>query len=198
MLHVWPGGAKHRTPGGPRSGLKHHWDAPSIAAQVTGLTTVLQEAIDAHVPEKTICWASKPWWSPAVAAARRTMRHLLHRAERHGTTHDWSLYRRARRAFTTTVRRAKASAWRDFCASVNTQDLWSHVRRIVKPHQRLHVEDLRSPQGNGSPRMRKKRRSLLIGFSPLAHSPLPSMPSLRAAGRTSSNGFPRGGMIFLH
>ena len=75
------------------------------------------------------------------------MRHLLHRAERHRTAHDWSLYPRARRAFTSTVRRAKATAWREFCASVDKQDLWSHVRRIVKPHQRLHVEDLCSPQG---------------------------------------------------
>ncbi|MCG8453615.1 MAG: hypothetical protein MI717_10590, partial [Spirochaetales bacterium] len=141
-------------------------DASSIAAQVTDLTTVLQDAIDAHVPEKTICWASKLWWSPAVAEARRTMRHLLHRAERHGTAHDWSLYRRARRAFTTTVRRAKATAWRAFCASVNKQDLWSHVRRMVKPHQRLHVEDLRSPQGEWVTEDAEKAEVLAHRFFP--------------------------------
>ena len=132
----------------PGHGSGPYGDSPPLEDQVTHLTTVLQEAIEAHVPEKTICWASKPWWSPTVAEARQRMRHLLHRAERHGTAHDWSLYRRARRAFTSIVRRAKATAWREFCASVNTQDLWSHVRRIIKPHQRLHVEDLRSPQGD--------------------------------------------------
>ena len=132
----------------PDHGSGPYGDSPPLEDQVTHLTTVLQEAIEAHVPEKTICWASKPWWSPEVAEARQHMRHLLHRAERHGTTHDWSLYRRARRAFTSIVRRAKATAWREFCASVNTQDLWSHVRRIIKPHQRLHIADLRSPQGD--------------------------------------------------
>ena len=122
-------------------------ESPTIEDQVNRLTMVLQRAIATHVPEKAICWASKPWWSPEVAEARQHMRHLLHRAERHQTAHDWRLYRRARRAFTSIVRRAKATAWREFCASVNKPDLWSHIRRIVKPHQRLHVEDLHSHNG---------------------------------------------------
>ena len=94
------------------------------------------------------------------------MRHLLHQAERHGTTHDWSLYRRARRAFTSIVRRAKATAWREFCASVNTQDLWSHVCPIIKPHQRLHIEDLRSPQGDWVTKDSGKEEVLAHKFFP--------------------------------
>ena len=58
--------------------------------------------------------------------------------------------------------------------------------RIFVPHK-----------GNGSQRMQEKRRSLPTGFSLLGPSPLHSRPSPIAARRTSSNGSPRGGMIFL-
>ena len=150
----------------PVHGAGTYGASPPLEDQVTHLTTVLQEAIAAHVPEKTICWASKPWWSPAVAEARQHMRHLLHRAERHRTAHDWSLFWRARRAFTSIVKRAKATAWREFCASVNNRDLWSHVRRIVKPHQRLHVEDLRSPQGDWVTEDAEKAKVLAHRFFP--------------------------------
>ena len=67
----------------------------SVEEQVTCLTRVLQGAIEQHVPERKICWASKPWWSPEVEESRRHMRRLLHRAERLKTAHDWGLYRRA-------------------------------------------------------------------------------------------------------
>ena len=137
-----------------------------IEEQVASLTTVLQEAIEAHVPEKRICWASKPWWSPEVDAARRHMRRLLHRAERLDTPHDWSLYRRARRAFTSTVRKSKALAWRDFCASINKRDMWTNVRRILKPHQRLHVADLRTPGGEWAEDDGEKATELARRFFP--------------------------------
>ena len=170
----------------PEHGSGPYGDSPPLEDQVTHLTTVLQEAIEAHVPEKTICWASKPWWSPTVAEARQRMRHLLHRAERHGTAHDWSLYRRARRAFTSIVRRAKATAWREFCASVNTQDLWSHVRQIIKPHQRLHVEDLRSPQGEWVTEDAEKAEVLANRFFPKG----PQSASFQALSHRRHNAHP--------
>ena len=116
--------------------------AVAIEHQVGRLTSILQEAITRHVPEKRICWASKPWWSPELSSARSHLRHLQHRAVRLGTDHDWRLYRKARRSFTTAVRRAKALAWRDFCARVNRSDMWTSVQRILKPYQRLEVADL--------------------------------------------------------
>ena len=70
------------------------------------------------------------------------MRHMLHRAQRIGTELDWKLYRRARRTFTSMVQNAKATAWQDFCASINKSDMWRHIPRIVKPRQRLRVKDL--------------------------------------------------------
>ena len=60
----------------------------SIEDRVACLTQILEEAITLHVPERTICWASKPWWSQEVAAARLHMRHMLHRAQRIGTELD--------------------------------------------------------------------------------------------------------------
>ena len=117
-------------------------DAAAIEYQVDRITTILQEAIDRHVPEKRICWASKPWWSPELSSERGHLRNLQNRAVRLGTDHDWRLYRKARRRFTTAVRTAKALAWRDFCARVNRSDMWTSVRRILKPYQRLQVEDL--------------------------------------------------------
>ena len=116
--------------------------AGEIEHQVARLTAILQAAIDRHVPEKRICWASKPWWSPELADARRHLRHLQHRAVRLGTDHDWRLYRRARRAFTSAIRKAKACAWRDFCARVNRSEMWTSLQRILKPYQRLQVADL--------------------------------------------------------
>ena len=35
----------------------------AIEDRVAGLTKILEEAIAMHVPERTVCWASKPWWS---------------------------------------------------------------------------------------------------------------------------------------
>ena len=119
-----------------------HRNTLSIEDQVACLTQILEGAIETHVPMRTICWASKPWWSPEVASARRHMRHMLHRAQRIGTVLDWKLYRHARRCFTSLVRKAKATAWQDFCASVNKSDMWKHILRIVKPRQRLRVEGL--------------------------------------------------------
>ena len=118
-----------------------------VEQQVAHLTTILQSAIARHVLVKRLCWASKPWWSSELAAARRHLRLLQHRAVRLGTAHDWGLYRRARRAFTCAVRKAKALAWRDFCARVNRSDMWTSVQRILKPYQRLHVADLGPVEG---------------------------------------------------
>ena len=127
----------------PSEGMPERLFTPiEIERQVARLTAILQEAIDQHVPEKRICWASKPWWSPELASARRHLRHLQNRAQRLGSDHDWRLYRRARRAFTTAVRKAKALAWRDFCARVNRSDMWTSIQRILKPYQRLQVADL--------------------------------------------------------
>ena len=111
-------------------------DPPQLGTledQVTRLTEILQEAIQRHVPERRLCWASKPWWSPEVDSARCHMRHMLHRAERLRTDHDWTLYRRARRAFTTLVRKAKAMAWRSFCESINKADMWRHLPACSSP-----------------------------------------------------------------
>ena len=116
---------------------EHLPNAYAIEHQVGRLTAILQEAIDRHVPEKRICWASKPWWSLELSSARGHLRHLQNRAMRLGTDHDWRLYRKARRGFTTAVRKAKALAWRDFCAWVNRSEIWTSVHRILKPYQRL-------------------------------------------------------------
>ena len=40
------------------------------------------------------------------------------------------------------VWKAKALAWRDFCARVNRSEMWTSVQRILKPYQRLQVADL--------------------------------------------------------
>ena len=116
--------------------------ATEIEHRVARITAILQEAIHRHVPEKRICWASKPWWSQELASARSHLRNLQHRAVRLGSEHDWRLYRWARRAFTSAVRKAKALAWRDFCAQVNRSEMWTSIQRILKPYQRLHVADL--------------------------------------------------------
>lgn len=130
------------------SDIQARVESGPIEDHVRKLIEVIQEAIGEHVPEKKISWASKPWWSPEVESSRREMRRLLHRAERLGTAHDWGLYRRARRRFTSIVRQAKAQSWRDFCTSVNRTDMWSNVQRILKPHKRLHIGDLKTPQGD--------------------------------------------------
>ena len=143
--------------------------ANSISAeeQVIRLTRVFQTAIEHHVPERKLCWASKPWWSPAVEESRRHMRCMLHRAERLRTAHDWGLYRRARGAFTSIVKKAKAKAWRDFCASVNKADMWTEVKRILKPHQRLHVADLRTLHDDWATENSEKAKVLARRFFPL-------------------------------
>ena len=138
----------------------------SIAGRVARLTQILEEAVATHVPEKTICWASKPWWSPAVASARQHMRQMLHRAQRIGTALDWKLYRRARRRFTSMVRKAKAIAWRDFCASINKSDMWQHIPRIMKPRQRLRVDELRMDDGEWAQEDAAKAEVLKRRFFP--------------------------------
>jgi ribonuclease HI len=109
---------------------------------VASLTEVFQGAIDDLVPEKRICWASKPWWSPQLTELRRHMKHLRNRADRLNTDHDRGLFRKARKAFTREVKKAKAAAWRRFCESVNHDDMWPSLQRILKPRQRLQVADL--------------------------------------------------------
>ena len=79
---------------------------------MTTLTEVLQGAIEELVPVKRVCWASKPWWSPHLSELRQRMRHLRNRADRLNTEHDMGLFRRARKAFTQEVKKAKAAAWR--------------------------------------------------------------------------------------
>ena len=69
-------------------GRENHVNDISAEEQVICLTRVLQMAIEQHVPERNICWASKPWWSPAVEESRRHMRRMLHPAERLKIAHD--------------------------------------------------------------------------------------------------------------
>ena len=73
----------------PRVGEHPPLTTPAeIERQVTCLTAILQKAIERHVPEKWLCWASRPWWSPELAEARCHLRRLQHRAVRLGTDHD--------------------------------------------------------------------------------------------------------------
>ena len=108
---------------------EHLPNAAAIEHQVGHIIAILQEAIDRHVPEKRICWTSKPWWSQALSNAWVHLRNLQNRAVRLGTEHDWRLYRKGRRGFTTPVRKAKALAWRNFCARVNRSKIWMSVQR---------------------------------------------------------------------
>ena len=99
-------------------------------------------------------------------AARCHLRHLRNRARRLDTPHDLKWYRKARRAFTSLVRRAKALAWRNFCAKVNRADMWPSVQRILKPRQRLHVADLHDPEGRWIQSDEAKARLLAERFFP--------------------------------
>ena len=130
------------------------------------LTSILQQAITDHVPTKRVCWASKPWWSPTVEAARCHMRHMKNRAHRLDTDHDWKWYRKARRAFTDIVRRAKAQAWRKFCAQINRSDMWPSIQRLVKPRQRLWVEDLQTSPSTMASSVTEKAEILASRFFP--------------------------------
>ena len=150
-------------PGGPPPPLS---TPAELEHQVHSFTTILQQAIERHVPEKRLCWASKPWWTSELAAARTHLRRLHHRAMRLRTDHDWGLYRRARRAFTCAVRKAKALAWRDFCARVNRADMWASVQRILKPHERLHVADLGPVAGAWTTEDQEKASVLAQRFFP--------------------------------
>ena len=94
------------------------------------------------------------------------MRHMLHRAERFRSKHDWTLYRRARWAFRALVRKAKAMAWRTFCESVNRSDMWHHLPRLLRPRHRLHVEDLQLPTGEWAIEEETKADILASRFFP--------------------------------
>ena len=158
---------------------------PTVAAiesRVARLTAIFQSAIEHHVPEKRICWASKPWWSSELASARSHLRLLQNRAVRLDTDHDWRLYRRARRAFTTAVRKAKAQAWRDFCARVNRSEMWTSIQRILKPYQRLQVADLGPVDGVWATEDAEKAKVLAQRFFP-AGPPTPEFQSSSARRR---------------
>ena len=83
-----------------------------------------------------------------------------------GTDHDWGLYRRARRAFTSAVRNAKALAWQEFCAKVNRSDMWTSVQRILKPYQKLQVHDLGPVDGAWTTEDEEKATVLAQRFFP--------------------------------
>ena len=87
-----------------------------------------------------------------------------------GTDHDWRLYRKARRRFTTAVRKAKALAWRAFCARANRSELWTSVQRILKPYQRLQVEDLGPFEGRSTTDDAGKANVLVQRFFPAGPS----------------------------
>ena len=76
---------------------------------------------------------------------------------------------------THTVRKSKALAWREFCASINKRDMWTNVHRILKPHQRLHVADLRTQGGEWAKDDAEKATELARRFFP----PGPSSGSFR-------------------
>ena len=141
------------------------------------LTAILQDAIARHVLEKRICWASKPWWSPALASARSHLCSLHHQAVRLNSDHDWSLYRRARRSFTTAIQKAKALAWRDFCARVNRADMWTSIQRILKPYQRLQIADLGPIDGVWATEDGEKAAVLAQRFFPAG----PSTPEFKSS-----------------
>ncbi|CAD7699049.1 unnamed protein product, partial [Ostreobium quekettii] len=137
---------------------------------MTTLTEVLQGAIDALVPVKRICWASKPWWSPHLTELRRHMKHLRNRADRLDTDHDRGLFRRARKEFTQEVKKAKAAAWRRFCESVNHEDMWPALQRILKPRRRIQVADLQTGEEQWAVEDTAKASVLKARFFPEAPS----------------------------
>ena len=135
---------------------------------MTTLTEVLQGAIEELVPVKRVCWASKPWWSPHLSELRQRMRHLRNRADRLNTEHDRGLFRRARKAFTQEVKKAKAAAWRRFCESINHADMWPALQRILKPRRRIQVADLQTRDDQWAVEDHDKANLLRTRFFPEA------------------------------
>ncbi|CAD7700019.1 unnamed protein product [Ostreobium quekettii] len=113
----------------------------------TILTEVLQGAIEEHVPEKRVCWASKPWWSPHLTELRRRMKHLRNRADRLDTDHDRGLYCRACKEFTREVK-----------------------KRILKPRRRIQVADLQTDEEQWAVEDSDKASVLQARFFPRAPS----------------------------
>lgn len=70
------------------------------------------------------------------------MHYVLHQAQCIGTALNWKLYHHACCCFAFLVKKAKAITRQDFYAFVNKFDMWRHILYIVKPQQRLRIENL--------------------------------------------------------
>ena len=89
-----------------------------IERELTFVNKAISQSFEKACPEKKIDRRNRvPWWNRELKLLRRKANRAFHKAyrTRNRNQEDWDLYKEARRAFKTALRRRKRGSWRDFC-----------------------------------------------------------------------------------
>jgi len=110
-------------------------DLPTTAhidAHITAIQHAYQSAISRHVPLKTICSHSKPWFTPEVRSAYLKMKEATKQSRQANTTSAFAHYKLAKAEFQNAARMAKTEAFRRFASSLNGSNMWSSFKRLSR------------------------------------------------------------------
>ena len=107
--------------------------AEDLQAYYDVFNGALQLTIDECVPIKQSCWASNPWWTPALERLRRDYIQQRRRWLRTRYRADKVVANARQRAFRQAIAEAKRASWRQFCEEASEETLWSAFKKVTRP-----------------------------------------------------------------
>ncbi|KAF5383195.1 hypothetical protein D9615_004913 [Tricholomella constricta] len=108
----------------------------TFKGRLQALNTILQEAIQEHVPMTKPSPYMKRWWSTELKAMKSATRKLANRAHNHRTVPDHLIheeYRQKRNSYSEMIRTAKAEHWAEWLEGLDESSVWTASRLVTSP-----------------------------------------------------------------
>ena len=147
-----------------------------LGREIEQLTTAIQKAITAKVPENQPCPLSKRWWTKDLKKTKKLVNHLRAESYRYRAIEDHPSHqdiRQARRKYAAEIAKAKTDHWNNYLENADGTDIWTVNRYLSNPigdGGRTRVPTLKVKDDDGTTREvntnEDKARSLAKAFFP--------------------------------